>query len=173
MRHTPVVLDDEAGLGALSSIFRAVHVLLLGAWAGAGLLLIGSVELREEILEILFLQRSLDQAAVIAFPIIAFTLLAGWLPQRAKIAARALGLIALGVLTFLTRTRLTPEILSMRQALSTPLKALAETDPARIQIENLQTLLDWSMTAQTALAALLVFAAMKGAGKKRSDSIEL
>lgn len=145
-----------------------LHLLLLGAWAGAmaffaivvapaAFAVLPSRQLAGNLVTRVL--GALDGAGVLAAALILLTALFSRPATFWRRPAGALSLTLYGVLLLVpavSRGVLSPRLLAMRQALGRPIEAVAETDPLRVAFNNLHQV-SVGLLALALVAAVVAF----------------
>jgi len=165
-------------VGRIQSMARAIHLLLLGIWAGAGLYhlvviipeALGAFSSRQDALA--FIGRGLadlDTYGLFAGPVLLLSLLAGWVRTGARLWPRAALVLLLFAEALLSGRVLAPQITALEAALPT----LAAADPARLELERLYVAADGFTIAAVIIAALLLMTSAGSTVPRRQSGIQL
>lgn len=166
-------------MAATAAIARAIHVLLLALWTGAGAFYLVAVipevthtvpgpEARGLLSSMLSM---LDLYGFIAGPILLLTLLLGWTTVGARIRVRAVAGLLMTVGAILSGRWITPRAIELEKGLGKPLEQVAADDPIRISIEQLLVASDATITAVVVLGVLMLVASGGNPSKKRPSGI--
>lgn len=169
-------------MGLISTIGRAIHVLLLSVWFGASLFFVAvlapkafsvlpSRELAGTLVTVTLDQ--IDLFGLIAGPVLLVTLFLGWVGQGVPVKLRALFVVLMTVATGVSGRWLTPEMVRLRQAMGRKIEDVAAADPLKVEFGQLHTVSTSLMAAHMLLAFLLIIYAVAATAPKKKYGIEL
>jgi hypothetical protein len=169
-------------LGAVETLARIVHVLLLAIWFGGGLLFLAifapnvfhtvpSRDIAGNLITATLAE--MDLFGTIAGPVLLVTLFAGWSTLRVPLKFRAALTVLMTLATVVSGYWLTPEMLRLRHAMNAPIEEVATTDPLRVSFARLHSISTGVMIGHLAVALLLLIYAVAAASPKRKPGIEL
>jgi hypothetical protein len=169
-------------LGAVSTVARVVHVLILSVWLGASLFFVAvlapeafSVLPSRELAGTLITTtlNKIDLFGLIFGPVLRVTLFVGWLGVGVPVKLRALFCVLMTLATGVSGRWLTPEMVRIRQAMGRKIEDVAATDPLKIEFGRLHTVSTSLMAAHMLLAFLLIIYAVSATAPKKKYGIEL
>jgi len=166
----------------MAALARALHVLLLGLWVGAGVTFLGvlgpdafgvlsSRQAARDLLTTVLAH--LDLGFLLMSPVVALTLFVGWIPLGVSLRLRAVGILVLPVLAAVSRHWITPTMEELRQSMGATLDDIGSSDPLLMQFANLDVASSAVMIVHVALAALLLVSAVVATTPKQRHGIQL
>lgn len=115
---------------------------------------------------------SFEGWAALGAPLLAVTLVLGWLPLQTPLRRRFLVWLALSASALLSRRWMAPQIVELLDGLGAPWEAAAGSASAQ-ELANWVDASSWNLLAQVFLSALLVVGAMTASRPRPRHGIEL